>query len=76
MDNYGIKPVLDIHNMWKDPDATRQLAGYENVVYNYKGNVYCYCLGTGEKREMAVYPQFNKRNTDERRVFSKKHTRY
>lgn len=53
-DNYGIKPVIDIRNMWKDPDATRQLAGYENVVYNYKGNVYCYCLETGEKREMAV----------------------
>jgi hypothetical protein len=53
-DNYGIKPVIDIRNMWKDPDGTRQLAGYENVVYNYKGNVYCYCLETGEKREMAV----------------------
>ena len=52
-DKYGIKPVIDIRNMWKDPDATRQLAEYENVVYNYKGNVYCYCLDTGEKREMC-----------------------
>lgn len=53
-DEYKIKPVIDIRNMWKDGDETRQLEGYENVVYNYKGNVYCYCLETGEKREMAV----------------------
>lgn len=53
-DEYKIKPVVDIRNMWKDPDGTRQLEGYENAVYNYKGNVYCYCLETGEKREMAV----------------------
>lgn len=39
--------------MLKDPNETRQLAGYVNVAYNYKGNVYCYCLDTGEKREMC-----------------------
>jgi hypothetical protein len=50
----GIKPVIDIRNCWKDGEETRQLSGFENVVYNYKGNVYCYCLETGEKREMAV----------------------
>jgi len=53
-DEYKIKPVIDICNKWKDPDGTRVLEGHENVVYNYKGNVYCYCLDTGEKREMAV----------------------
>lgn len=53
-DKHAIKPIIDIRNMWRDPDATRQLGGYENAVYNYKGNVYCYCLDTGEKREMAV----------------------
>jgi len=52
-DENEIKPVIDIRNMWKDPDGTRQLNGYENVVYNYKGNVYCYCLETGTKREMV-----------------------
>ncbi|WP_094545861.1 transposase [Petroclostridium xylanilyticum] len=52
-DEYEIKPVIDIRNMWKDPDGTRMLEEYENVVYNYKGNVYCYCLETGKKREMA-----------------------
>jgi len=52
-DEYGIKPVIDIRNMWKDPDATRILDGYSNIVYNYKGNVYCYCPETGIRREMA-----------------------
>jgi len=40
--------------MWKESYGTRQLEGYKNAVYNYKCNVYCYCLETGEKREMAV----------------------
>ena len=62
-DDHKIKPVIDIRNMWKDPDATRQLEGYENVVYNYKGNVYCYCLETGEKREMGVGGFEEDRNT-------------
>lgn len=30
----------------------RQLEEYENVVYNFKGNVYCYCMETGGRREM------------------------
>ena len=50
----GIKPVIDIRNMWKDKEETRLLEDYTNVVYNYKGNVYCYCLETYEKREMSV----------------------
>lgn len=53
-DNYGIKPVIDIRNMWKDGEKTRQLEDYENVVYNYKGNVYCVCMETDVKREMCV----------------------
>jgi hypothetical protein len=53
-DDYEIKPVIDIRNMWKDIDKTRQLQDYENVVCNYKGNVYCVCMETGKKREMCV----------------------
>ncbi|MDI6603576.1 MAG: hypothetical protein QME35_00280 [Thermoanaerobacteraceae bacterium] len=52
-DEYKIKPVIDIRNMWKDGEKTRQLSNIKNVVYNYKGNVYCYCLETGERREMC-----------------------
>jgi transposase len=51
-DEYEIKPVIDIRNMWKDGEETRQFNGTDNIVYNYKGNVYCYCPETGAKREM------------------------
>jgi len=54
LDKHKIKPVIDIRNMWKDKEGTRLLEDYTNVVYNYKGNVYCYCLETNEKREMTV----------------------
>ncbi len=52
-DDFDIKPVIDIRNMWKDPDATRQLNGYNNIVYDYKGSVYCYCPKTSVRREMT-----------------------
>ena len=51
-DQYKIKPVIDIRNMRQDPDQTRLLRDTANVVYNYKGNVYCYCPETGIQREM------------------------
>jgi hypothetical protein len=53
-DDNGIKPVIDIRNMWKDPDKTRQLLDYENVIYDCKGTVYCVCMETGKKRVMCV----------------------
>jgi len=40
--------------MWKDPDETRQLDHYENIIYNYKKNVYCTCMETGDVREMSA----------------------
>ncbi|KUK65386.1 MAG: hypothetical protein XD84_0590 [Desulfotomaculum sp. 46_80] len=52
-DQYQIKPVIDIRNMWKDGEETRLLNGRTNVTYNYKGNVYCYCPKTNTKREMT-----------------------
>jgi len=51
-DEHRIKPVIDIRNMWQDPDKTRLLSDKENVVYDYKGNVYCYCPLTGRGRQM------------------------
>jgi len=62
-DGYGIKPVIDIRNCWKDGEETKQLPGLESVVYNYKGNVYCYCEKTLEKREMSVGGFEKDRNT-------------
>lgn len=55
-DLYGIKPVIDIRNCWpKAADETRLLdpKSADNVVYNYKGDVFCICPVTGERRSMA-----------------------
>jgi len=52
-DDHRIKPVIDIRNMWKDGEETRLLGDHENVVHNYKGNVYCYWPMTGKQREMT-----------------------
>ena len=42
---YGIKAVIDIRNMWKDGEKTRQLKTrkIQNVTYDYKGTVFCHC---------------------------------
>ena len=56
-DNYKIKPVIDIRNCWKDGEETKQIPGKWNIVYNYKGQVFCICPGTGKQREM-VYQTF------------------
>ncbi len=52
-DDYKIKPVIDIRNLWKDQDTTRLLGDYTNVSYNYKGTIYCYCPKKETQREMA-----------------------
>lgn len=54
----GIKPIIDIRNMWKDcdgPDGTKCLYPdrADHIVYDYRGGVFCVCPSTGEKREMA-----------------------
>jgi hypothetical protein len=54
-DTYGIKPVIDIRNAWKDGEQTKALAadGIDNVVYDYRGMVYCHCPESNERYEMA-----------------------
>lgn len=52
-DEYRIKPVIDIRDMWRDGEDTRLLTGKNNIVYDYKGTVYCYCPETNKRREMA-----------------------
>lgn len=51
-DQYGIKPIIGIRNMWKDKEQTRLVTGQENVVYDYCGCVYCHCPKTGVRRSM------------------------
>lgn len=58
-EEYQIKPVIDIRNQWKDREETKQVKGQEDIVYDYKGKVSCYCSETGIKREMA-YGGFEK----------------
>jgi len=51
---HDIKPVIGIRDMWRDDEDTRLLLEYENVIYNYKGDVFCVCMETGTEREMCV----------------------
>ncbi len=51
-EDYHVKPVIDIRNMWKDNEETHALTGKEHVVYDYQGNVYCYA-SNGERRLMG-----------------------
>jgi hypothetical protein len=61
MAKYNIKAVVDIRNMWKDPDETRLLKShqYKNVTHDFKGTVFCHCPQTGEIRKM-VFGGFEK----------------
>lgn len=47
-DDHGMKPVIDIRNMWKDGEPTRVVRGTTNVVYDCKGTVFCHCPRTGK----------------------------
>jgi hypothetical protein len=52
-EEYGIKPVIDIRNMWKDGEETKTLGAVCNVVYSYDGQVYCDNPNGDELRAMG-----------------------
>ncbi len=54
-DNHGIKPVIDIRDHWKDGEETKLLNSdkTDNIVYDYKGNIYCHCPASNERYEMT-----------------------
>lgn len=58
-DEDGIKPVIDMREMWQDRDSTRLMEGYTNVTYSEKGQIYCHCPVSGKAREM-VHQGFEK----------------
>jgi len=64
-DKYGVKPIVDIRNMWKDGETTKLLKSknINNVTYDYKGTVFCHCPTTGEVRRMAYNGFEKKRNS-------------
>lgn len=69
LDRLGIYPLIDTRQLWRDGKkshpttemkkdcATRPL--YPNradtIVYSEKGNVYCHCPKTNERRELSFY---------------------
>jgi hypothetical protein len=59
-DEYGIKAVIDIRNMWRDGEETKAIGKPWNVVYNYKGEVFCVSPTEDKQREMA-YGGFEKK---------------
>jgi len=48
-----IKPVIAIRDLWSDGEPTRVVSGMLDVVYDYKGTVYCHCPSTGRRYQMA-----------------------
>ncbi|MDI9456433.1 MAG: transposase [Bacillota bacterium] len=60
---YDIRAVIDIRNLWKDGEKTRLFEGHENIVYDYRGTVYCCCPQELKLREMAYAGVEKKRNT-------------
>jgi hypothetical protein len=54
-DEYKIKPVIDIRDMWKDGEETRSLYPdkADNIVYDFEGNIYCHCPVSEKRRAMA-----------------------
>jgi len=61
-DEYKIKPLIDIRDMWKDEKGqTRPLYPdkADNIVYDFKGSVFCHCPISDKRYEMA-YQGFEK----------------
>jgi hypothetical protein len=62
-DYYSIRAIIDIRNLWKDGEDTRLFEGRDNIVYDYRGTVYCCCPQELKMREMAYAGVEKKRNT-------------
>ena len=63
-DGYDIRPIIDIRDFTKkDDDETRNLEGYGNVAFDYRGTLYCYCPKKSKPREMAYGGFEQKRGT-------------
>jgi hypothetical protein len=59
-DDHGIRPIIDITDHWKSKEETRLFEGRDNLVYDYRGTVYCCCPKELKLREMA-YGGFEKK---------------
>lgn len=52
-DQYSIKPLIDLRNSWRDGEETKALKDFNNLVYDYRGTVYCCCPRELKLKEMA-----------------------
>lgn len=54
-DELRIRGVIDIRQLWKGTEETRLLdpKKVDNVVYDERGNVYCVCPASDQRRKMA-----------------------
>jgi hypothetical protein len=59
-DEYRIKPVIGIRDLWKDGEQTKALGGVWNVVYSYDGKVMCE-NPNGEQRRAMAFGGFEKK---------------
>jgi hypothetical protein len=50
-DKYGIKPMIDIRNMWRDGETTRLLypERADTIGDDYEGTVFCYCQDSNKE---------------------------
>jgi hypothetical protein len=62
-DDHQIKPLIDIRNCWQDGEKTRRVSHSDNVVYDYKGTVYCYDMRLGSRKPMAYAGFESQRDT-------------
>jgi hypothetical protein len=63
-DDYGIKPVIDNRDLWKD-EKTRALFAdrVDSFVYDEHGRVSCICPSTGETRDLFFHGFEHERRT-------------
>ena len=62
-DEHQIKPIIDIRNLWKDGETSKLVAGQQNVIYTFNGEVSCMCLQSGTVRRMDYAGFERARNT-------------
>jgi hypothetical protein len=59
-DRHEIKPVIDIRKTWKDGEETKLVSRCENIVYDYKGQVFCLTPCKKETEREMAYGGFEK----------------
>lgn len=60
-----ILPIVPKRNDWKEkPDECRPLfPGIDNITYDCQGQIYCWCMKTGQRRKMVYDGYEEKRDT-------------